>query len=448
MSSVRRIVLIVPDCGEGGLFQFYNQLVPELSRQLEVHVIFASVYHVSSAPSIAGAVCHLLHAEDAAREYSQLLTGPLSVAPNLARSLAVAYRAWEKAISLRPDCIEVCDWPLSFVPATLSQSVPYIVQCHASVGQIAEHDPQPRQGIESALAQLIEPQLIAAAHRVQTYSSGNAAFWQAMTNRPVEMIFPAFMMPARANDAETSFSRAAVFGRLQSWKGPHILCEALRMLGSKAPDLDWYGGVKPWGKEGVAADKFLEEAYPDVWGKRFHHRAAILRSAVASIQAEALINIVPSTWDVFNFTAVESMAAGRPTIVSTGAGASELVVDGENGFTFANKDPESLAEAIDGVLTLPEGRRREIGNAGRETIRIALDPRRIAEQRLVAYEDAIRSFAENPPQRPNTWLADFLSLNPEHGTDAREVLEAFPMALLGDHMKERVLRRLKLRGRH
>ena len=296
--------------------------------------------------------------------------------------------------------------------------------------------------------QLIEPQLIAAAHRVQTYSSGNAAFWQAMTNRPVEMIFPAFMMPARANDAETSSSRAAVFGRLQSWKGPHILCEALRMLGSKAPDLDWYGGVKPWEKEGVAADKFLEEAYPEVWGKKFHHRAAISHSAVASIQAAALINIVPSTWDVFNFTAVESMAAGRPTIVSTGAGASELVVDGENGITFSNKNPASLAEAIDAFLALPDGRRREIGNGGRETIRIELDPRRIAQQRLAAYEDVIRSFAADPPQRPNTWLADFLSLNPAHGIDAREVLEAFPMTLLGDHMKERVLRRLKLRGRH
>lgn len=448
MSSLTRIVLIVPDCGDGGLFQFYNQLVPELSRQVEVHVVFASVYHVTSVPSIAGAVCHLLHAEDAAEEYRRLMTGPLSVAPNLARSLAVAYRAWEKAISLHPDCIEVCDWPLSFVPATLSQSVPYIVQCHASVGQIAEHDPQPRQGIEQALAQLLEPQLIAAAHRVQTYSGGNATFWKAMTNRPVQMIFPAFEVPEMVGEAEVSTSRAAVFGRLQSWKGPHILCEAMRMLGSKAPDLDWYGGVKPWGNEGSTADKFLQGAYPDVWGHKFHHWPAVSRAVVTKIQTETLFNIVPSTWDVFNFTVVESMAAGRPTIVSTGAGASELVVDGENGITFANKDPESLAEAIDGLLTLPEGRRREIGDAGRATIRIELDPRRIAQQRLAAYEDAIRSFAADPPQRPNTWLAAFLSLNPAQGTDAREVLEAFSMTLLGDHMKERVLRRLKLRGRH
>lgn len=445
MSAPKRIALIVPDCGEGGLFQFYNQFVPELARRTEVHVIFASPFHTPHVPSIAGAHCHILHGEDAAPALEQVLRGPLVIAPTMARSVAVANLAWEKALSLEPDCVEVCDWPLSLLPAILAQSLPCVVQCHGSMGQIADHDPQVAQGIEPALVQLLEPQLIAAAGCVQTYSESNARFWQTMTGRTVQMIRPAFALPDLPSGTDGISSSAAVFGRLQQWKGPHILCEALRLLDSRAPDVDWYGGVKPWAGDGLTADRFLADGYPDLWNQKFHHHSTVSRPVVAEIQARALFNIVPSTWDVFNFTAVESMAAGRPTIVSTGAGASELIVDCENGFTFVNEDPESLATAIDCILSLTERRRREIGEAGRETVRFELDPTRIAEQRLAAYEEAIRSFRTSPPQRPNSWFRDFLGARAECEVDASELLEVFPIATIGKHMKDRLLHRF-IRG--
>lgn len=442
MSTSKRIVFIVPDCGEGGLFQFYNQLIPELARRAEVHVIFASPYHSPQAPSISGAKCHFLPAEDAIPASYQLARGPLAIAPDIVRSLAVAHRAWAAALLLEPDGLEVCDWPLSFAPAVLDQSVPYVIQCHGSMGQIAEHDPQSEQGFTPSLLQLIEPQLISAAHCVQTYSTSNAGFWANMAGRSVGMIRPAFALPAVSKGSQEVGKRAAVFGRLQRWKGPDILCDALRLLGSRAPEVDWYGGAKPWGENGLTADRFLAEGYPDIWAHKFHHHAAVPRDVVAGIQARALFNIVPSTWDVFNFTAVEAMAAGRPTIVSTGAGASELIVNGVNGFTFENQNPQDLAAAVDRVLSLSDRQRRDIGMAGRETVRTELDPARIAEQRLVAYEEAIQSFKVSPPSTPGHWLANLLASPPPQQIDPSELLEAFPMKILGTHMKDRLLRRL------
>ena len=437
-----RIVIIVPDTGEGGLFQFYNQLVPQLALLAEVHVIFASPFHSPHVPSIAGAKCHLLPAEDSAAVMEQLRRGPLVIAPGMARCLSVAHRAWEKALSLEPDCIEVCDWPLSFVPAVIAQSAPCVVQCHGSMGQVAEHDPQPTQGIEPVLIQLVEPQIMAAAQRVQTYSEQNALFWENKTGRRVELIRPAFSLPNLTAETCGVSPRASVFGRLQRWKGPHILCQALRLLGSRAPNVDWYGGVKPWATSGEAADHYLGEQYSDVWGHTFHHHAAVSRQLVAQFQARALFNIVPSTWDVFNFTAVESMAAGRPTIVSTGAGASELIVNGANGFTFNNNDSGSLAAAIDSILSMSEGRRRDVGMAGRETIRLELDPLRIAQQKLASYDDIIQCFGTGPFHRDNSWLTDVLAVPSLHKTDVGEVLGAFPARSLVKHLKDRIVRRL------
>ena len=442
MSTLKRIVFIVPDCGEGGLFQFYNQLIPELAHRAEVHVIFASPYHSPQAPSIAGVKCHFLPAEGAITASNQLAKGPLAIAPDIVRSLAVAHRAWKAALLLEPDCVEMCDWPLSFVPAVLDQSVPYIIQCHGSMGQIAEHDPQPGQGLAPSILHLIEPQLISAAHCVQTYSESNAGFWANMARRPVPVIRPAFALPTLPRGSQEIADSAAVLGRLQRWKGPDILCDALRLLGSRAPDVDWYGGVKPWGGIGLTADRFLAEGYPDIWAHKFHHHAAVPRHAVVGIQARALFNIVPSTWDVFNFTAVEAMAAGRPTIVSTGAGASELIADGVNGFTFANQDPADLAAAIDRVLSLSDQQRRDIGMAGRETVRTELDPARIAEQRLVAYEEAIHSFKGSPPRKPGHWITNLLASPPPHLIDPSELLAAFPMRILGKHLGNRLARKI------
>jgi glycosyltransferase involved in cell wall biosynthesis len=309
------------------------------------------------------------------------------------------------------------------------------------MGQIAEHDPQPGQGLAPLLLQLIEPQLIASGHCLQTPSKSNARFWGGIARRSVEMIRPAVQLPDLPSADHGISNTAAVFGRLQRWKGPHILCAALRLLGSRGPIVDWYGGVKPWGSEGLAADRFLAEGYPDVWGHKFHHHAAVPRTAVADRQARALFNIVPSTWDVFNFTAVEAMAAGRPTIVSTGAGASELIVDGQNGFTFANQDPEDLAAAIDRVLSLSDRQRREIGMTGRETVRTELDPVRITEERLVAYEEAIQSFNLRSPLRPSHWLTNVLEVPPAHQIDPSELLESFPMRTLGKHLGKRLVRK-------
>lgn len=420
----RRVAHVIPDPGGGGIYTFYT-----------------AGFGRSNAKQFC---CVAIDANPFSMRRHDSSSSHNALPPSLSHYLAVAREAHARAVATGVDIIETCDWPLGFVPAVIEQRMPYIVQCHGSMGQIAGHDTQEGAELEEALVQLVEPQLLRYAHRMQTYSYANKRFWEEATGRSVEMIRPAFPLPPLPGNAGIDDVGRA-FGRLQRWKGPHILCEAIRLLGSRAPQIHWYGGVKSWKSGDCPADRRLARDFPGVWGESFHHRNAIPRDEVFHLQASALFNVIPSTWDVFNFTAVESMAAARPTIVSTGAGASELIVDGENGFTFENENAQALAAVLDRVLSMPEARRREIGSAGRETIRVELDPVRIAEQRAAAYEEAILSFQAGPPKTPHDWLNSLLSSRPGENAGFGAFLSPVPLRAMARHMGQRML--VKLYGK-
>ena len=429
-SRKRRIVIIVPDCGEGGLFQFYNQLVPALAQLADVHVVFASPTHSPLKPSIPGATCHALPPEQAAPVLAQLLQGPMAIAPGISRALAAAHQAWQFALTLAPDCVEVCDWPLNAVPAVIDGSIPVVVQCHGSMAQIAEIDRPPGGAVEAALLRLIEPLVLARAPAVQTYAAANARFWAAETGRTVAMVRPAFAVAGPPPSAASADGAILVFGRLQAWKGPQVLCAALGQMGTRAPVCDWYGSASPWPGSGIGADSHLAAAFPAVWGKALRYHGAIDRPAVAQLMRQARAVIVPSTWDVFNFTAIEAMAAGRPVLISSGAGASELIRDGVNGFVFERDDAAALTAAIDRLLALSPTSAQAMGDAARATIKLELDPARIAAERMAGYEAAMAAHALAPPQPASPWLRDLLTpgaLQDFQMTDFLETLPARPM---------------------
>ena len=257
------------------------------------------------------------------------------------------------------------------------------------------------------------------------------------------MIRPAFAVSKQPAFTETQDRRMSVFGRLQSWKGPHILCAALEQLGDGAPECDWYGSSSPWPGTVRPAEAYLARNFPAAWNQSFHYRGPVARSAVAGKMAQSRVVIVPSTWDVFNFTVVEAMAAGRPVIVSSGAGASELIEHGVNGFTFPAGDSSALADAIAAaaVLTCPE--LRAIGTKARATIERELDPARIVSERMAAYQQAIASHRADPPERVPGWLRDLLTPGATGGFDMQDFLSTLPVRPMLAAVADRFSARLR-----
>jgi glycosyltransferase involved in cell wall biosynthesis len=296
---------------------------------------------------------------------------------------------------------------------------------------------------QSLLVRLIERSVLALARNIQTYSYANAAFWQAEAGCDVTMIRPAVSLPI-VRSTEPG-SRGLVVGRVQRWKGPEVLCAALQLLGSSAPEFDWIGRDTAWDTRESSAALHLRRSAPTVWGDKIVHYEQQAPHLIAQRQATALFNVVPSTWDVFNFTAIEAMASRRPTIVSTGAGASELIINNENGYLFKSEDAGALAAVIDLLLRQSPDRLAATGRAARETVRTVLHPIAIAEQRIAAYEGAIAGFRSKPPVPATGWLGDMCRPTERPSISDIAFLEHLPMRAITAHLLTRSRRKVRAR---
>ena len=151
------------------------------------------------------------------------------------------------------------------------------------------------------------------------------------------------------------------------------------------------------------------------------------------MQTTALCNVIPSTWDVLNFTVIEAMASGRPVICSRGAGASELIVDGMSGLLFDAGDAAGLAEAMRRMLAMPDSERLRMAATAREVVRERLDPDRNAAQRLDAYRAAIAAWQKPQPPLPG-WLAEgfaqWIQAGRQRDRVVPDVEAAYPLAEL------------------
>jgi len=58
------------------------------------------------------------------------------------------------------------------------------------------------------------------------------------------------------------------------------------------------------------------------------------------------VYIQPSIQDGFGITPLEAMAHGRPAIISDGAGVSELITNGKNGFVVPMRNSKAIADKI------------------------------------------------------------------------------------------------------
>ena len=430
----------------GGIMTFYRTLGAALrDAGVELSVIEGSGVHAAANCAhrvVDGIAIETLEQARLARWWNRFPA--FAALPGLRRHLAAAWAMWEQAdYGNGADIVEATDWGLLFVPPAIEATRPLVVQCHGSIGQIADHDPVVGEETDNLLVRLIEKTALSVTSVIQTYSRVNAAFWHAETGRDVATIYPAWSSPNSPEIAAVS-DRGLAVGRLQRWKGAAILCEALRRLGSNAPPVDWFGRDTVWGARDYYTSMHLARTFPDVWGKTLCHHQQISPVEVMRRQSSALFNIVPSTWDVFNFTAVEAMASGRTAIVSTGAGASELIEDGVNGFLFANEDADALARAIRRVVSESPARLAEIGREGRITVRKALDPKTIAAQRVAAYRAAIDAFQERRPVPVRGWLGAVCRPCAAAGNDMA-FLENLPLRALAKHVAGRISRKVGMR---
>jgi len=431
----------------GGIATYYDALIPAMAAGgHEVDVLVGSAF-TKDHPSSEQQGYRVEFLDEDRRESAFERFDAYEAVPSLRRTLAASYALFEQAEGGQHyDVVETTDFGLLFLPWVVSQDVPpVLVQLHASNGQISARDPKEGEALQGHLTRLFELQGLAHADGLQSCGHPNAQAWSDRLGREVWYSPP----PLRQRDAsvrETSpvdvESEGFVAGRIQYWKGPTVLCEAQAHLGTDAPPIDWAGRDTNYQSTGTSMADYLRETYPQVWGESIRPIGEIPPESVAQRQAAAEFVVVPSIWDVFNYTAVEAMQAGTAVICSDGAGAAELINHGENGFVFPAEDARALAEMLRTVSHLPEKKGRAVARAAQETVQQKLDPQAVAKDREDTYRNVQK---EKSSKTVSSWLIEAVKPTGKFEVPSRSLafLDQLPLRDLARYTIRRAWRKLK-----
>lgn len=169
-----------------------------------------------------------------------------------------------------------------------------------------------------------------------------------------------------------------IVGRLQGWKGQHILLQAAPEILRAHPRArfivigDAVGGFSatyPARLRALAADLGITD------------RVAFLgqRSDVPSLLPGFDVFTMASLAEPFGLVTVEAMAAGVPVVATRTGGTPEIVTDGVDGVLVEPGDPAALAHGVNALLADPE-RAATMASAGRTRAFDAFDIARYVTQ--------------------------------------------------------------------
>ncbi len=170
-----------------------------------------------------------------------------------------------------------------------------------------------------------------------------------------------------------------VVGRMDKIKGQDITIKAMRKLVTKFPNLKLV--LVGNGSFSGSAEGGLSHPKANLWRRELHRLGKKLKleknviftgylsdELLRAAYKRADVVVLPSAKEGFGLIVAEAWLYKKPTIVSRGAGASELIVERRNGYTFKPGDVEGLADKLNLVLKNLESAIM-IGKRGNETVK-------------------------------------------------------------------------------
>jgi glycosyltransferase involved in cell wall biosynthesis len=192
-----------------------------------------------------------------------------------------------------------------------------------------------------------------------------------------------------------------VVGRMDPVKSQDVAVEALSSIAKEFPSAKLvlvgngsFTGSAAGGLGHPKARKWHSHLRTEVerlkLGGRVVFTGHVSREELHALYSMAEAVLVPSNIEGFNLTAVEGWLNKKPCVVSRGAGVSELVHDGLNGYTFVPGDHSDLAEKIRTVLKSSEAAAK-VGENGLMTAKLcSID---VAVDALMeAFESALKLY--------------------------------------------------------
>jgi len=159
-------------------------------------------------------------------------------------------------------------------------------------------------------------------------------------------------VPVPERFSETNPLRLGFIGTLSEMKGPHVVVDAVSLMGkrSKAVVLDIFGkldGENPYCK------KLLKKV--EALRTNVHFKGLFPSEKIGEVLRGLHLLVIPSRWyESTPLVLCSALGAGTPVLVSRLGGLTEPVEEGVNGFSFPGGDGHALSEIISNILNDPE----------------------------------------------------------------------------------------------
>lgn len=315
-------------------------------------------------------------------QWTQRIRAPQSL--RLAEyAVTVAVRTLRFAVRIlrsKPDVVHLNNGLSSNIPALLAAKLlGCTVVCH-------QRNLESPTRLTRALARYVNPD----AHIAITSSVAQSLYDLGISRDLVHVIFDPIMPPQATTNADRgtdtpSRVEVAAFSMLLPWKGHELLLRAFAqaITQTTAPlHLRIYGDSPTEDRTYITSLRSLCDALSISHQVAFMGRAPNVWEALTTVDIAVHTSLQP---EPFGRVIAEAMMAGVAVIASEGGGASELIDDGTDGFTFPSGDSHALAERISRLADDPP-LRLALSTRARASVRTRFTPEVHVRQVLEVYE--------------------------------------------------------------
>jgi glycogen(starch) synthase len=359
-----------PPLIEGGLARHVRKLAENLVAQdVEVHVLTRGVDGSPADEEIEGVQVHHVREPERPRDLGEFVTW---VEHMNADMLATGVEVGDRYAF---DLVHCHDWLVAVAGDHLANRFrcPLAVTIHATEygrhqGWVDKHPQSHIHGVEKWITNRADGVIACSAYMREHISDIYGLDEQRIAVIP-NGIDPSELVPV--DDLDTLRARFAapderlvlLVGRLVYEKGFQLALEALPGL------IERVGNVRFLvAGSGTAEQELREQASRLGLDDHGTFVGWIGDDVLHSLYRIADLTVVPSIYEPFGLVALEAMASGCPCLVADTGGLREVVPNDDVGLRFRSRDPDSLGQMAERLLTDTELRDRLVAEASEHVL--------------------------------------------------------------------------------
>ena len=359
-----------PPLIEGGLARHVRKLAEGLAaRGIEVHVLARGLEESPGEEEMDGVVVHRVREPKRPRELGEFVTWIEHMnADMLAAGVEVGDR-------FDFDLVHGHDWLVASAGDHLAKRFrcPLVVTIHATEygrhqGWVDSHPQSYIHGVERWMANRCE-QLITCSAYMREHVADIYGLEEDRVAVVANGIDPSELVPVddlaslRASFAQPHEKLVLLVGRLVYEKGFQLALEALPRLIERVPGTRFIVAGS-----GTAEEDLRRQASELGLDAHGTFVGWIGDDVLHSLYRIADLTVVPSIYEPFGLVALEAMASGSPCLVSDTGGLREVVPNEDVGLRFRSRDPDSLGQMAERLLTDSELRDRLVAEASEHVL--------------------------------------------------------------------------------